>query len=68
MGNCFMRAEDVARELGISESYAYKIMRMLNNELKAKGMIVISGRVSRRYFEERCMYGNIGKSEREDAH
>ncbi|MBQ7653557.1 MAG: helix-turn-helix domain-containing protein, partial [Clostridia bacterium] len=37
MENKFMRVDEVARELGISESYAYKVIRSLNNELKAKG-------------------------------
>ena len=32
-----MRVEDVATELDVSVSYAYKIIKQLNNELKAKG-------------------------------
>ena len=35
--NNFMRVDDVARELGVSKSYAYKIVRGLNCELKEKG-------------------------------
>ena len=31
--NGFMRVDDVARELGISKSYAYKIVQKLNTEL-----------------------------------
>ena len=34
--NSFMRAGDVAMELGISKSHAYKIMQRLNTELKQK--------------------------------
>ena len=49
----FIRVDEVARELDISESHAYKIMRQLNKELEAKGKIVTAGRVSRRYLEER---------------
>lgn len=56
MENKFMRVDEVARELGISESYAYKVIRSLNNELKAKGFFTISGRVNRQYFNER-LYG-----------
>ena len=52
----FMRVEEVAKELDISESYAYKIMRQLNDELSAKGFITVAGRVSRQYFSER-VYG-----------
>ena len=59
MENKFMRVDEVARELGISESYAYKVIRSLNNELKAKGFLTISGRVNRQYFNER-LYGAGG--------
>ena len=56
MGNRFMRVDEVAKELGISVSYAYKVIRMLNEELEAKGFMTIAGRVSRQYFCER-LYG-----------
>ena len=52
----FVKAEEVARELGISKPYAYKLVREMNEELKQKGFITMPGRVSRRYFEEKC-YG-----------
>ena len=45
-----MRVEEVATELDVSVSYAYKIIKQLNNELKAKGFVTISGRVNRQYF------------------
>ena len=57
MGKRFMRAEEVAKELDVSASYAYKLIRMLNEELEAKGFITVSGRVSRQYFHER-LYGS----------
>ncbi len=53
----FMRVEDVARELDVSKSYAYKIVQKLNKELETKGYITISGRVNRQYFLERTCYG-----------
>ena len=37
MENRFIRAEDVAQELNVSKPYAYKLIRQLNEELKAKG-------------------------------
>ena len=52
----FVRAEEVASELGISKPYAYKLVREMNEELKQKGFITIPVRVSRRYFEEK-IYG-----------
>ena len=57
----FMRVEEVARELGISKSYAYKIVQRLNVELKEKGILTISGRVNRKYFMERTCYGAVQK-------
>ena len=52
----FVRAEEIAGALGISKPYAYKLIREMNEELKKKGFIIIPGRVSRRYFEEK-FYG-----------
>ena len=48
----FIRVDEVAKELEISESHAYKIMRKLNRELEAKGYITVAGRVNRQYFNE----------------
>ena len=59
MENTLIRADGVARELNISKPYAYKLIRKLNEELKAKGFITIAGRVNRQYFYER-LYG-VGK-------
>ena len=61
MENRFIRADDVAQELNVSKPYAYKLIRKLNEELKAKGFITIAGRVNRQYFYER-LYG-AGKGE-----
>lgn len=58
--NSFMRVDDVARELGVSKSYAYKLIQRLNAELREKGCLTISGRVSRRYFTEKHCYGEVG--------
>ena len=51
--NTFMRVDDVANELDVSKSYAYKIVRKLNKELESKGIITIAGRVNKQYFMER---------------
>ena len=56
MENKFIRVDEVAKELAVSEPYAYKLIRMLNEELKSKGFITIAGRVNRQYFNER-LYG-----------
>ena len=62
MDNRFIRAEEVAAELDVSKPYAYKLIRQLNEELKAKGFLTIAGRVNRQYFNER-FYG----TDRKDA-
>ena len=70
MKNRFICAEEVAQELSVSKPYAYKLIRQLNEELKAKGFITISGRVNRQYFmkgsteQERGM-NNAGIQKRE---
>ena len=56
--NNFMRVDDVARELGVSKSYAYKVVQKLHGELKEKGYLTVSGRVNRKYFMEKFCYGN----------
>ena len=61
MNNKFICAEEVAQELSVSKPYAYKLIKRLNDELKEKGFITISGRVNRQYFNER-LYG-VGKEE-----
>ena len=59
----FMRVDEVAAELGVSKSYAYKIVQRLNAELKAKGYLTISGRASRQYFLEKACYGEKERKE-----
>ena len=53
----YITAKEAAEILGVSPSKAYGIIRQLNEELKSKGFITISGKVSRKYFNERT-YGN----------
>lgn len=52
----FMRVDDVAKELGVSKSYAYKIVQKLNAELRSRGYLTISGRINRQYFMEKLCY------------
>ena len=56
-----MKVEEVAQELGISKSYAYKVVQKLNAELESKGYLTISGRVNKQYFMERTCYGAVQK-------
>ena len=50
-----MRVDDVAKELGVSKSYAYKTVQRLNAELREQGYLTISGRVNRKYFMEKLL-------------
>lgn len=61
----FIKAEEMASEIGVSKPYAYKLIRKMNDDLKKQGFITISGRVSRKYFEEK-LYGEIMKKRREE--
>ncbi len=57
----FMKVDEVAAEMGTSNSFAYKIIKQLNTELEAKGFITVAGKVSRQYFHERVYgYGKEG--------
>lgn len=47
----YLTANDVSEYMGISIPTAYKIIRKLNDELKAQGYITVSGKINRRYFE-----------------
>lgn len=50
-----VRVQEVMTRLECSSGRAYKIIKALNDELKRKGFIVISGRVPRAYFEQKCL-------------
>ncbi len=54
--NYMMTAEEMAQELRISKSMAYKLIKQFNNELSKKGYMVVTGKISRKYIEER-FYG-----------
>ena len=52
----FISAKEVARELEVSDSFAYRLVRKLNDELEKQGFVVVKGKISRKYSEER-VYG-----------
>lgn len=53
MRNEMLTAGEVSATLGMSRGYAYKLIRKLNAEQEARGVLTIPGRVSREYFEAR---------------
>ena len=56
----FLHADEVAAELGVSKAYAYKLIRVLNSDLRKQGFITINGRVSSQYFKEKLYGDNAG--------
>lgn len=54
--NAMVRVEEVMETLGIAQDTAYKLIRKLNDELEDMGYIVVSGRLPRKFWEER-FYG-----------
>ena len=57
MSNTFMHVDEVAAELGVSKSYAYKVVQKLNKQLKDMGYLTIAGRINKKYFEKMVCYG-----------
>ena len=55
----FIKADELAKELDISQGLAYKMIAQWNEELRAKGYTTVGGRVSRRYYQEK-IYGAGG--------
>ncbi|MCB6200819.1 HTH domain-containing protein [Extibacter muris] len=52
----FMSVQEVADELGVSKSYAYKVVKQLNEELKKLGYLTVAGRVNAQYFHKKLCY------------
>lgn len=61
--NTMMTVDEVATELGVSKSYAYKVVHELNEDLKSMGYLTISGKISRKYFIKKVCYGEVGNGE-----
>ena len=40
----YLTVEEVASEMGVSKSYAYKIVKRLNDELAAKNFLTVAGK------------------------
>ena len=55
----FMTVEEVAAELGVSKSYAYKIVKQLNEELQKLGYLMVAGRVNTHSFRKKVCYSEM---------
>ena len=61
MGTTFMTVDEVAEEMGVSKSYAYKVIRQLNQEMKSMGYLTVAGRVNRQYFMKKVCYDDADR-------
>ena len=52
--NLFVTVGEVTQDLGVSKSFAHKLVLQMNEE--PKGFITIAGRVNGKYYEEK-FYG-----------
>ena len=56
VGKNFMTVEEVAQELNVSKSYAYKVVRELNAEMRELGYLTVTGRVNTNFFRKKLCY------------
>lgn len=54
-----LAVEDIMEALSVSKSSAYTIMREINDDLAAKGLRIIPGRVSEAHFNA-AFFGDDG--------
>ena len=52
----FLTIEEVATERDVSKSYAYKIVKKLNEELQQMGYLTVAGRINANYFRKKVCY------------
>ena len=57
MESKYYKVTDVMALLECSETYAYKIIAQLNEELKAAGYITVRGKVPKTYLEKKLCLG-----------
>ena len=60
----YMTVEEVANALKISKSFAYKVVREMNSELKELGYFTIAGRVNKQFFLDKTCYNEAKARER----
>lgn len=62
-----LNVDEVAELIGVSRSYAYRVIRKLNQELTAAGHYVVPGRVNRACLEQKHFGVPRGRSKGEGA-
>lgn len=59
--------DEVCERLGVSRSYAYRVIRRLNNDLNERGILTIPGKVNSAYLEERYFATELPGSRQRQA-
>ena len=59
-----MSADDVAKELDCSKSYAYKLVKAMNKELAEQGYITMAGRIPRAYWAKKMFGYELARTKR----
>ena len=52
----YMTADEVAKALKISKSFAYKVIRKMNAELQEQGFFTMAGKVNKQFFLDKTCY------------
>lgn len=61
----FMRVDEVAKEMGVSNSYAYKVIKAMNKKLEKTGCITLNGRIDQKFFYDQ-FYGTRNEPNKEE--
>ena len=61
-----MSAEDIAEELNCSKSHAYKLIKLMNNELAQKGYITIAGRIPKAFWATKMFGYEVAVNQEEE--
>lgn len=60
----YMTVDDVAKALKISKSFAYKVIRKMNEEMEKQGYFTMAGRVNKQFFLNKTCYDAAKNNER----
>lgn len=51
-----MTAQEVADTLGMSKTYAYKLIQEMNQEMAKGGYVVLHGKINRSFFLQKNLW------------
>ena len=60
----YMTVDDVAKALKISKSFAYKVIRKMNEEMEKQGYFTMAGRVNKQFFLNKTCYDAAKNNQR----